>query len=103
MADFVEVAALDQIKPGSSLVVRVGRESVALFNVGGQIYAINDSCPHAGSSLAAGKIDGKVVTCLAHGLKFDLATGYAGGEPGFGVAAYLVKIIDEKILLSIPD
>jgi nitrite reductase/ring-hydroxylating ferredoxin subunit len=103
MADFVEVAALHQIKPGSSLLVQVARQSVALFNVEGQIYAINDSCAHAGASLAAGKIDGKVVTCRAHGLKFDITTGYAGGAPGFGVASYPVKIIDEKVLVSVSE
>jgi 3-phenylpropionate/trans-cinnamate dioxygenase ferredoxin subunit len=103
MSDFVEVAALGQVKPGGSLAVHVGRETVALFNVDGQIYAISDSCAHAGASLAAGKIQGKMVTCRAHGLRFDVTTGYAGGEPGFGVPSYPVTIIDEAIFVSVPE
>ena len=101
MAEFIEVAGIDQIKPGASLLVQVSGESVALFNIDGQIYAINDSCAHAGASLSAGKLDGKIVTCRAHGLKYDVTTGYVGGDPGFGVASYAVKVIDGKILLSV--
>jgi nitrite reductase/ring-hydroxylating ferredoxin subunit len=101
MTNFVEAATLDQIKPGSSLVVQVSGESVALFNVDGVVYAIGDSCAHAGASLAAGKLDGKIVTCRAHGLKFDVTTGYVGGDPGFGVPSYPVKVTDGNILVSV--
>lgn len=73
---------------------------MALFNVEGHIYAIADSCAHAGASLAAGKLDGKILTCRAHGRKFDVTTGYVGGDPGFGVASYAVQILNGKILLS---
>jgi 3-phenylpropionate/trans-cinnamate dioxygenase ferredoxin subunit len=103
MTEFIEVAALDQIKPGASLMIHVSGESVALFNVDGHIYAISDSCAHAGASLAAGKLDGKIVTCRAHGLKFDVTTGYVGGDPGFGVTSYPVEIVDEKIRIAIPE
>ena len=55
MAEFVEVATLAQIEPGRSLIVNVGDKSIALFNVEGQIYAIDDACMHQGASLGAGK------------------------------------------------
>jgi nitrite reductase/ring-hydroxylating ferredoxin subunit len=103
MTEFIEVAALDQIKPGAALVVQVSDESVALFNVDGHIYAISDSCAHAGASLAAGKLDGKIVTCRAHGLKYDVTTGYVGGDPGFGVTSYHVEVIDGKIRVAVPE
>jgi nitrite reductase/ring-hydroxylating ferredoxin subunit len=103
MTEFIEVAALDQIGSGASLVVQVSSESVALFNVDGHIYAIADSCAHAGASLAAGKLHGKIVTCRAHGLKFDVTTGYVGGEPGFGVTSYAVEVVDEKIRVAVPE
>jgi len=51
--------------------------------------------------LAAGKIDGKVVTCRAHGFKYDLTTGFVVGSPGFGVASYPVKLVDGKILVAV--
>ena len=101
MADFVEVASLEQIPPGKSLVVKIADKDVALFNVAGNIYAIDDTCVHAGASLAAGKLDGAIVTCRAHGLKYDVRTGYAGGSPGFGVASHAVKVADGKIQVAV--
>ena len=55
MADFVEAARLDQIPPGKGTCVKVGGKDVALFNVDGTIYALDDTCPHAGSSLGTSK------------------------------------------------
>jgi nitrite reductase/ring-hydroxylating ferredoxin subunit len=101
MTDFVEAAAVDQIAPGASLVVQVSSRSVALFNIEGTIYAINDSCAHAGASLGAGKIEGKTVTCRAHGLKYDITNGYVGGVPGFGVTSHAVKVVDGRILVAV--
>lgn len=101
MAEFVEVASLEQIAPGRSLVVDVAGKSVALFNVEGQIYAIDDSCMHQGASLGAGSLQGKIVTCRAHGLKYDVTTGFVGGSPGYGVASHAVKIVDGKIAVAV--
>ena len=101
MIDFVEVATLDQIVSGTSLVLQVSGISVALFNIDGTIYALNNSCAHAGASLGAGKIEGKIVTCRAHGMKYDITNGYVGGIPGFGVTSHAVQVIDGKILVAI--
>ena len=101
MTDFVEVATLDQIVSGTSLVLQVSGISVALFNIDGTIYALNNSCAHAGASLGAGKIEGKIVTCRAHGMKYDITNGYVGGIPGFGVTSHAVQVIDGKILVAI--
>jgi nitrite reductase/ring-hydroxylating ferredoxin subunit len=101
MNEFIEVATLDQIASGASLVVEVSGVSVALFNVDGAIYALNDACAHAGASLASGKIDGKTVTCRAHGLKYDITNGYVGGVPGFGVTSHAVRIEDGRVLVAV--
>ncbi len=101
MAEFVEIASLEQIAPGRSLVVNIADKSIALFNVDGQIYAIDDSCMHQGASLGAGKIDGKIVTCRAHGLKYDVTTGFVGGSPGYGVASHQVQVVNGKIAIVV--
>jgi 3-phenylpropionate/trans-cinnamate dioxygenase ferredoxin subunit len=100
MTNFIETVSFDRLKPGTSLVVEVAGNSVALFNVDGTIYAIADSCAHAGASLAAGRLDGKIVTCRAHGLKYDVTTGYVGGTPGFGVDSYAVEVVDGMIRIA---
>jgi 3-phenylpropionate/trans-cinnamate dioxygenase ferredoxin subunit len=101
MSDFVEVAQLDQILPGASSAVLEGDKSIALFNVDGQIYAIDDVCAHQGSSLAQGKLDGKVVTCRSHGWRYDVTTGNLTTVPDFGVASYPVQVVEGKIMVAI--
>jgi nitrite reductase/ring-hydroxylating ferredoxin subunit len=101
MADFVEVAQLEQVAPGQSLFVYVGETGVALFNIDGKIYAINDTCVHQGSSLAQGRLSGKIVTCRAHGWKYDVTTGRLTLNPDSGVASYPVEIVGGKIMVAI--
>ncbi len=101
MADYVEAARLDQVPPGKSTTVKVGGKDVALFNVDGTLYAIDDTCPHAGGSLGTSKFDGMIVTCRAHGMKFDLATGCFAGTSHAGVASYPVQVVDGKILVAV--
>ena len=67
MADFVEVATLDQLAPGQGMTVTVRGMPVALFSVGGTVYAIDDTCRHAGVSLGEGELRGHMVRCRAHG------------------------------------
>lgn len=101
MAGFMKVATLDQLPGGTGTTVMVGDTSVALFNVDGKVYALNDTCKHAGSSLGSGELNGKVVRCRAHGWKYDVTTGYANGIDGFGVATYPVKVVDGNIMVAV--
>ncbi len=101
MADFVEAARLDQVPPGKGTSVKVGGKDVALFNVDGTIHALDDTCPHAGSSLGTSKLDGKIVTCRGHGMKFDVTSGCFAGTADSGVVSYPVKVVDGKILVAV--
>jgi 3-phenylpropionate/trans-cinnamate dioxygenase ferredoxin subunit len=101
MAAFVEIARLDQIPPGSRLRFITEGKDVAVFNVDGTICAIDDTCPHAGGSLGMGKLDGTIVTCPVHGMKFDVTTGCFAGTSEFGVASYPVKVVDGKIIAAV--
>lgn len=101
MTAFVEVAELDQIPPQTGTTVTVAGKDIALFNVDGAVYAIDDGCLHHGASLAFGKLDGKVVTCRAHGWKYDVTTGKTLHVPDYGVGCYPVKIVDRKIFVSV--
>jgi len=100
MASFVEVARVEQLPPGNGMVARVDGKDVAIFNVDGTIYAMDDSCRHQGLSLGTSKLEGKIVTCRGHGWKYDVTTGSTLASPGFGVAAYPVKVVDGKIMVA---
>src|SRR5271169_5847134 len=86
MADFIEVTGFEQIRPGAGSRFIIADKEIAIFNVDGKICAISDTCPHAGGSLGMGKLDGKIVICPVHGMKFDVTTG-CFATPKCGVPA----------------
>ncbi|MDD0997360.1 MULTISPECIES: Rieske (2Fe-2S) protein [Pseudomonas] len=76
-------------------------KSLALFNVDGQLFAIDDSCPHQGASLCGGRLEGRVIQCCAHGLRFDLRSGYLLNSTLVKVTSYPVEIIDDQAFIVI--
>jgi nitrite reductase/ring-hydroxylating ferredoxin subunit len=101
MSNFVEAAKLDEVPVGTGRAVEIAGKPVALFNVDGKVYAIDDTCPHAGSSLGNGKLDGRVVTCRSHGMKIDVVTGCFPASEGFAVASYPVMVLAGKIMVAV--
>jgi 3-phenylpropionate/trans-cinnamate dioxygenase ferredoxin component len=101
MADFVEAARLDDLPVGTGKAVAIADKAVALFNIDGQVYAIDDTCPHAGSSLGHGKLNGRVVTCRSHGMKIDVMTGCFPASEGFAVASYPVIVVAGMIMVAL--
>jgi nitrite reductase/ring-hydroxylating ferredoxin subunit len=85
------------------MTVAIGDNTIALFNVDGTVHAIDDSCLHAGSSLGAGVLDGKVVRCRSHGWRYDVTTGCVVGVPGLGVTAHAVKVVDGRIMVAVGE
>jgi nitrite reductase/ring-hydroxylating ferredoxin subunit len=101
MADFVEVATLDQLAPGQGMTVTVRGVPVALFNVDETVYAIDDTCPHAGMSLGTGELRGNIVRCRAHGWQYDVTTGHTMHEPDCRVTRYPVQVVEGTILVDV--
>jgi nitrite reductase (NADH) small subunit len=75
MPTFVEVAKVADIPPGTAKAFVVGNYEVAVFNLGGTFYALENACPHQGGPLVDGWLDGKTVTCPWHAWCFDVTTG----------------------------
>jgi nitrite reductase/ring-hydroxylating ferredoxin subunit len=100
MPNFIEVARLEQVPPGKGTTFTVQGKDLALFNVDGTIYAMDDGCLHHGVSLGTSQLEGKVVTCRGHGWKYNVTTGSTLNSPGYGVATYPVQVVDGKILVA---
>lgn len=99
MAHWVKVAQVDEIPVGKSKVVEVGGAQVALFNVEGTFYALDNICLHMGGPLGEGRVQGAVVTCPWHGWQYDVPTGTLLGNPSVNVQPYEVKVEGEDILI----
>lgn len=81
MPGWIDVAPLGEFPPGSVRTLNVGRYAVAVFNVGGSFYAIEDVCSHEAETLSDGVVDGGEIVCPRHGARFSLATGEALEPP----------------------
>jgi nitrite reductase/ring-hydroxylating ferredoxin subunit len=99
--NFVDVCALEDVALNSARPARVGGKDVALFNVAGSIHALENSCPHQGAALTGGKLCGRLVSCPAHGLRFDVTTGAMAGGPSLTVKKFSVKIDGDRILVDV--
>lgn len=88
-------------RAGSRALFECQGKSLALFNVEGELYAIDDRCPHQGSSLCGGRLEGRVIQCGAHGLRFDLRSGYLLNSTQVKVGAYPVELVDGQAFIVI--
>jgi 3-phenylpropionate/trans-cinnamate dioxygenase ferredoxin subunit len=84
MSELVKVATVDEIPVNSSKLVEIDNIRIALFNLNGEFYAIEDVCTHDGGPLVEGEIvNGHEVQCPRHGARFDIRTGAALSFPAF--------------------
>jgi len=94
------VCRVEDVRPGLPRRV-VADAPVALYNVGGEIFATQDTCTHGQSSLCDGYLEGHVIECAWHMAKFDVRTGKALSLPAVKpLRAYPVRIVDGKVFIS---
>lgn len=91
------VARCEELPPGRCLSATAGEREVALFNVDGIFYALDNACPHRGGPLGEGDLKGFVVFCPMHAWQFDVRTGQCPTDPGARAEPLGVKIIDGVI------
>ena len=101
MAGFVKVAELSALEPGSSMTVQAGEKEIALFNVGGAIFATDNTCLHRGGPLGEGTLDGETVTCPWHMWEYNVRTGEKCGAPEVRVSTYPVQVEGNDIKVEV--
>jgi nitrite reductase/ring-hydroxylating ferredoxin subunit len=93
MAKLIKIAANKDVPPGQNAVFAVEGQRIALFNVHGTQYAIDESCTHRFGPLSEGAVQATKATCPWHGAGFELKTGAARGPPAQkGVPSYKVVV-----------
>lgn len=98
---FVRVAQTTEIVPGAIREVQVEGKTLAVANVMGKFYAINNTCIHRGGPLGQGTLEGILVTCPWHGWRYDVSTGKASHNQAAGVACYQVEVQGEDVFVDI--
>ena len=102
MSNLVKVAETKEVAPGTGKVVEAEGRSLALFNVSGTFYAIDNTCTHRGGPLGEGDLAGEVVTCPWHNTEFNVRTGEALGPlTEEGVQNYPVKVQGNDVLVEL--
>ena len=101
MTRFVPVIAAAEIPADRGRLVFAEGMTIVLFKLDGAIHALDDSCPHAGSSLAAGEFKGAFIQCRGHGLQFDVRTGRMRGADGLCAKTYPVRVVDGEVAVGI--
>ncbi len=97
MSDFVTIAKVGAIPDGTGASFVVGDRMIALFNVRGQYFAIDDVCPHMGASLGAGELDGETVTCPWHAWRFRVTDGTWCDNPKVKTDSFEVRVEGDEI------
>lgn len=100
MSEFTKVSSVADVAPGSGTTISLNDKEIALFNVGGTIFALDNTCLHQGGPLGEGTLEDKIVTCPWHGWQYDVTSGCNTFNPDVKVNCYRVKIENGDILVS---
>ncbi|QQX89512.1 Rieske (2Fe-2S) protein (plasmid) [Cupriavidus necator] len=100
---WILVGPPESLAPGvRKLVFLPDGQSAIVLNLGGQFFAMENSCPHAGASLAGGSCVEHIISCPAHGLRFDIRNGQCTASPSLRIRTYEVVMEDKQLWLRPP-
>jgi 3-phenylpropionate/trans-cinnamate dioxygenase ferredoxin subunit len=104
MSEWIDVNNVANLPPGSVSLIDVNDIEVAVFNIGGQFYAIEDICTHDGGTLAEGEVQGFEIECPRHGARFDLRSGRVTAPPACeDISTFQVRILDNRVQVHAAD
>ena len=92
MNPFHTVCRVEDLAEGEGKTVEAAGKLLAVFLLQGQVYAIDDVCPHMGASLAGGYVENGTVTCPWHAWRFRLADGAWADNPRLKIGCYPVRV-----------
>ena len=101
MGDYTTVARKGDLPPDSGKVVEAGGKQIALFNVDGTYYAVDNTCLHRGGPIGEGELSGCVVTCPWHGWQYDVRSGKNEMNPSIGLASYKVQVVGDDVQVEL--
>jgi nitrite reductase/ring-hydroxylating ferredoxin subunit len=101
--EFVPVLDEKELQEGKMKLVSVEGTPILLIKQEGQIFAINNRCPHMACGFSGGTLDGLVIVCPCHDWRFDLKTGIYDEQPMYELTKYDWKIKVGKIWVRLEE
>ncbi len=98
---FVRTVKVDELPPGTVRELQIAGKVVAVANVGGKFYAINNTCLHRAGPLGQGSLEGKIVTCPWHGWQYDVTTGKLIQNSAVGVDCYPAEVRGQDVFVDV--
>ena len=99
---FTKVGKASEIEKGAAALYKLGDREIAVFNVDGELYALDDYCSHEEGSLSEGYMEACEIECPVHGARFDLRTGEVKGDPAvLPVDSFPLRVVDDDIELDV--
>ena len=97
-----DVASIAEVTEEQPLGVKVGDKDIGLYKVKGEVYAIEDVCPHAYALLTSGFVDGDTMECPLHQACFHIPTGKCTNPPAErDLVVYPVRIEGSKVFVQV--
>ena len=101
MPERLDLCSTSDVAPGSALKVEIGDLILAVFNIDGEFYVIDDTCTHGPGSLSEGYIEDDVVECNFHNGQFNIRTGEVVSPPCMiPIKTYAVSVVDDRVTIE---
>ena len=97
MGEFQRVCGSDNVKPGELRTAFYGVKRVVLTRLDGAVHAFSNACPHAGSPLSGGRMQGDCVVCPRHAWRFRVTDGECQDQPMYDLRLYIVEERDDGV------
>jgi nitrite reductase (NADH) small subunit len=99
----IKVAKIGDIPPGQVIEAEAGDRTVALCNVDGKFYCVDNVCPHIGGPLGQGALQGEILVCPWHGWEFNCVTGANVEDEDMAVDRFTVIVEADDVLVDVPE
>lgn len=100
-SQFVTVARVEDVLPGTVTTVTVDGRKLALARVEDEFYATQQECLHLGGPLCEGRLDGHLLTCPWHGWQYDVRTGKNAFDLAIQIETFEVRVDDGEVKIDV--
>ncbi len=95
------MARAADLPESSPVTVQVDSRQIALFKTGGDVFAMDNACPHKGAPLGQGTVEGGKIFCPMHGWEFDIRTGICADRPDRPAKCIPVRVVDGQVQIQL--